>query len=238
MESGVLKQHQALTTVAVIQNCQTSSLAEGNVSMHTLPQTASFSNVDALLRVVDSGDAYIGTSAGDMVFSVHLRPEDADAVIEAQPKKRRRTAPDANTERNDREIAAARARLEKSVPELQSAELDMAQRAITRLANELRGPAGEVVVQSTALLAKRLAPDDAHQRVVVAARLNAGIAMRVGVLRDCLGAFWTDGLLTTQPTLHGIGDIELPLSEEARAALRFGNAAILLVTSATTAASK
>lgn len=239
MESSALKQHQALAAVAEKQNCQSSSLEEGNVSMHTLPQTASFSNVDALLRVVDSGDAYIGTSAGDMIFSVHLAPDnadpaDADAPAEAPPKKRRRTVPTVHVEHNGREIAAARARLEKSVPDLQGAELDVAQRAITRLANELRGPAGEVVVQSTALLAKKLAPDDAHQRVVVAARLNAGIAMRVSVLRDCLGACWADGLLTTQSTLHGIGDLELPLSEEARAALRFGNATILLVTSATT----
>ena len=111
------------------------------------------------------------------------------------------------------------------------AGLFAAQRAISKLANELRGPSGEVVVQSTALLAKKLAPDDARQRVVIAARLNAGIAMRVDALRNCLGACWADGLLTTQSTLHGIGDIELPLSKEARAAARFGNATILLVTS-------
>ena len=237
MKPDVLKQHQALVAVATKQNCTSSSLEDGNVSMHTLPETASFSNVDALSRVVDSDDAYIGTSAGDMVFSVHLAPaEAADEPEEAeQPKKRRRTAaaaaPDEHKARTDREIAAARARLEKSVPELQSDELDAAQRAITRLANELRGPSGEVVVQSTALLAKKLAPDDARQRVVIAARLNAGIAMRIDVLRGCLGDCWADGLLTTQPTLHGVGKLELPLSEEAQAAALFGNATILLVTS-------
>ena len=42
-------------------------------------------------------------------------------------------------------------------------------------------------MQSTAMLAKKLAPDDVRQRVVIAARLNAGIAMRVDVLRGCLG---------------------------------------------------
>ena len=110
----------------------------------------------------------------------------------------------------------------------------MAQKVITRLVNELRGPAGEVVVQSTAMLAKKLSPSDARARVVVAARLNAGIAMRVDTLRGCLGECWADGLLTTQSTLHGIGKLELPLSEEARAAEAFGNAAILLVTSVAT----
>ena len=109
--------------------------------------------------------------------------------------------------------------------------MDVAQRAITKLVNELRGPSGEIVVQSTAMLAKKLAPDDTRQRVVIAARLNAGIAMRVDALRSCLGACWADGLLTTQPTLHGIGKLELPLSKEAQAASLFGNATILLVTS-------
>ena len=232
MEPEVLKQHKALMTVATKQNCSGSSLEESGVSMHTLPETASFSNVDALSRVVDSDNAYIGTSAGDMVFSVHLTPAETDAPeAEAQPKKRRRTAPDETVAHNEREIAAARARLEKSVPELESTDLDTAQKAITRLANELRGPAGEVVVQSTAMLAKKLAPDDVRQRVVIAARLNAGIAMRVDVLRGCLGDCWADGLLTTQSTLHGIGKLELPLSEEAQAASLFGNATILLVTS-------
>lgn len=233
MKPDVLKQHQALMAVAAKQNCTSSSLEDGNVSMHTLPATASFSNVDALSKVVDSDDAYIGTSAGDMVFSVHLAPADEPEEKEEQPKKRRRTtaAPDEHKAHTDREIAAARARLEKSVPELESDELDVAQRAITRLANELRGPSGEVVVQSTALLAKKLAPDDARQRVVIAARLNAGIAMRINVLRACLGDCWADGLLTTQPTLHGVGKLELPLSEEAQAAALFGNATILLVTS-------
>lgn len=231
MESGVLKQHQALVAVAANQNCNSSSLEEGDVSMHTLPETASFSNVDALSRVVDSDEAYIGTSAGALVFSVHLAPANADALVDAQPKKRRRTAPDEHKEHHGREIAQARARLERSVPELQSDELDLAERAMTRLVNELRGPAGEAVVQSTAMLAKKLAPDDARRRVVIAARLNAGVAVRVDVLRGCLGDCWADGLLTTQPTLHGVGKLELPLSEEAQAASRFGNAAILLVTS-------
>jgi hypothetical protein len=67
--------------------------------------------------------------------------------------------------------------------------------------------------------------------VVVAARLNAGIEMKVQLLKSCLGACWEDGLITTLPTLHGIGKLELPLSEEASAAALFGNAAILLVTS-------
>ena len=236
MDTGIEKQHVALAAVAEAQNCTTSSLVDGRVSMHTLPETASFSNVDALAKATDV-PTYVGTSASDLVFSAHLatsvqvKDEDDEQEQEHRPKKRRRSDRDENAEHNSRELAAARARLEKSVPDLQSDELDVAQRAITKLVNELRGPSGEVVVQSTAMLAKKLAPDDTRQRVVIAARLNAGIAMRVDALRNCLGACWADGLLTTQPTLHGIGKLELPLSKEAQAASLFGNATILLVTS-------
>ena len=229
----VLEKHQALMRVAIEQNCTASSLEDERVSMHTLPQTASFSNVEALAGATGAR-SYIGTSANDMVFSAHLSCEEeakAGEEEEHRPKKRRRTVGDEVAARNGREVAAARERLEKSVPELSRDELDVAQKVITRLANELRGSDGEIVVQSTVMLAKKLSLTDTRQRVVIAARLNAGIAMRVTTLRNCLGECWADGLLTTQPTLHGIGKIELPLSEEARAAESFGNAAILLVTS-------
>ena len=71
METVVEKQHAALAAVAAKQNCTTSSLVDGRVSMHTLPETASFSNVDALARATDV-PTYVGTSASDLVFSAHL----------------------------------------------------------------------------------------------------------------------------------------------------------------------
>mgnify|MGYP001184350915 CR=1 FL=1 len=240
MASTIAKQHEALVLVATQQNCSASSMEENGVSMHTLPETASFSNVDALARATES-QTYIGTLESSLVFSAHL--EEAEACEEEEqeddrPKKRRRCVGNADACKENKEsatkIAEARARLEKAVPNLQSDELDVAQKVLTKLVNELRGPAGELVVQSTAILAKKLGPSDTRQRVVVAARLNAGIAMRVEALRNCMGVCWTDGLLTTLPTLHGIGSIELPLSEEARVASQFGNATVLLVTSVST----
>ena len=248
MALPVTEQHKALIAVATQQNCDASSLEDGGVSMHTLPETASFSNVDALARAAKS-PAYIGTSAGDLVFSAHLASgedgqNEVDEVNECEgdetehrPKKRRRRNGNGNgnpaeVKSDDaQKIAAARARLEKTVPELQGDDLNVAQKVLTKLVGELRGSAGEVVVQSTALLAKKLGSGESRQRVVVAARLNAGIAIRVDALRACMGTCWADGLLTTLPTLHGIGSIELPLSEEARAATLFGNKTILLVSS-------
>lgn len=231
MTTTFVKQHEALAAIAVEQNCGVSSLVGGSVSTHILPETASFSNVDAISSATKS-PVYIGTSARSLVLSAHLEPDEED--VEERPKKRRCGRNYQTGSDYARKIAEARARLEKSVPDLKSDELDVAQKVLVKLANELRGSAGEVVVQSTAMLAKKLGQTDSRQRVIVAARLNAGIAIRVDALRSCIGACWNDGLLTTLPTLHGIGKVELPLSEEAHAALAFGNVTLLLVTSVPT----
>ena len=170
------------------------------------------------------------------------RPQKAEGAEEAEdeegdeeeeeeqqrPAKRRR---DTSAEEADR-VATARSRLAKSAPTLPSDQLDVAQRVLTRLVRNLRGPHGEIVVQSYAILSKKLGVADSQPRVVVAARLNAGIELESRAAQEfasaCAGR---TGLITTQPTLHGIGKLELPLSEEASAAAFFGNASMLLVTS-------
>ncbi len=224
------KAHALLASVAKTQNCRDSKLTRTSVSLHTLPQTASFANVDALAGAAKT-TAYVATMGSDLVFSARLDPKaeaaDPEPEEEVRPKKRRR---DTSAEEADR-VATARANLAKSAPSLPSNELDTAQRVMTKLVRDLRGPNGELVVQSYALLSKKLGVEDGRPRVVVAARLNAGIEIKVALLKDCLGACWSDGLLTTLPTLQGIGKLELPLSEEASAAAFFGNLSLLLVTS-------
>ena len=226
------KAHTKLCTVAGTQNCTRSVLTPTGVSLHTLPQTASFSNIESLANACKTA-TYVATSGADLVFSTRLEAksegdnEDEDEEVQRPAKKRRR---DTSAEEADR-VATARARLAKSAPALPSAELDVAQQILTRLVQDLRGPNGEIVVQSYALLSKKLGVDDNRPRVVVAARLNAGIELKVQLLKRCLGACWSDGLLTTLPTLQGIGKLELPLSQEAKAAAFFGNLSLLLVTS-------
>ena len=224
--------HAALAEAAKGEGCTKSALAPGGVSVHTLPQTASFANLEALARASKT-TAYVATVGEDLVFSARLGPkeeaeEEEEEEVQPRPAKRRR---DTSAEEADR-VATARSRLAKSAPTLPSEQLDVAQRVLTKLVRDLRGPNGEIVVQSYAILSKKLGVADAQPRVVVAARLNAGIELNVELLKSCLGACWADGLITTQPTLHGIGKLELPLSEEASAAAFFGNASVLLVTSA------
>lgn len=232
--SEVEASHAALVSVANAQHCRRSVLTPGKVSLHTLPETASFSNIEALANAAKGATAtYVATQGKDLVFSARLKQQvlneehKTDDEDVSRPKKRRR---DTSAEEEDR-VASARQSLAKSAPTLPSDELDVAQQVLTRLVLQLRGPNGEIVIQSYALLSKKLTADDERARVVVAARLNAGIELKVDMLKNCLGACWKDGLLTTLPTLQGIGKLELPLSEEASAAAFFGNMSLLLVTS-------
>lgn len=250
--SGVEASHASLVSVANAQHCCRSVLTPTNLSLHTLPQTASFANIEALAGAAKGATAtYVATQGKDLVFSARLDQQvrsqerskddekeggaekkvevnDEDDEDEApRPKKRRR---DTSAEEADR-VANARQCLAKSAPTLPSDELAVAQQVLTKLVLNLRGPNGEIVVQSYALLSKKLGVGDERARVVVAVRLNAGIELKVGLLKSCLGACWQDGLLTTLPTLQGIGKLELPLSEEASAAAFFGNMSLLLVTS-------
>lgn len=228
--------HSQLCLVAQTQNCTESSLVHA-VSRHVLPETASFENVEAIRSATDA-PCFLGTSAMQLVVSAHLQPptepddDNDDDAQQQQPSKKRRRSNDA-LDRAER-VAGARARLSKDMPDLPAAELDIAERALVRLVNRLRGTEGEVCVQSYALLAKKLSTTDPRARVVIAARLNAGIAMPVALLKDCLGELWADGLVTTLATLHGISEVDLPYSAEAQAALEYGNAPLLLVTSVAT----
>jgi hypothetical protein len=246
--SGVEASHASLVSVANAQHCRRSVLTPTKVSLHTLPETASFANIEALASAAKGATAtYVATQGKDLVFSARLdqqarnqeRKKDSDKEEEekveekddddeaSRPKKRRR---DTSAEEADR-VVNARQLLAKSAPALPSDELAVAQQVLTKLVLNLRGPNGEIVVQSYALLSKKLGVDDERARVVVAVRLNAGIELKVEQLKSCLGVCWKDGLLTTLPTLQGIGKLELPLSEEASAAAFFGNMSLLLVTS-------
>lgn len=249
--SGVEASHASLVSVANAQHCRRSVLTPAKVSLHTLPETASFTNIEALASAAKGATAtYVATQGKDLVFSARLdqparnqerkkdsnKEEAEEAKVEekdddddeaSRPKKRRR---DTSAEEADR-VDNARQLLAKSAPALPSDELAVAQQVLTKLVLNLRGPNGEIVVQSYALLSKKLGVDEERARVVVAVRLNAGIELKVEQLKSCLGACWKDGLLTTLPTLQGIGKLELPLSEEASAAAFFGNMSLLLVTS-------
>ena len=231
--------HAELCDVAKDVNCTTSAFENG-VSMHTLPATVSFANLAKLHRAaVEQGKRtpqtdYLATTGSELVFSSNFNRvpgmlQAADgAVASSKHRKRRRDDREDQAER----VEQARNRLSKCIPDLPASELDAARTVLVNLVNELRGASNEVVVQSFALLAKKLHASDAKPRVLIAVRLNAGIAVPLALLKRCLGPCWSDGAVTTEDSVSSVSDTDMPLSEEARAARDFGNLPLMVVTSA------
>jgi|TARA_B110000114_G_C15096901_1_gene402147 hypothetical protein len=238
--------HAALTTVAQNQGCTSSKLV-GTVSRHILPPTASFYNVSALHSKAHTSSTsaavlqrtFLATSESSLVFSarfetvttktpidVEPKPLSADPMLSASNGKRKRNM------HEDQEEAVSRAKKRLSSvnsPELES-ELETAQAVIERVLT-LRGPMGEVLVQSYAILTKKLKPTDASMSVVIAIRLNAGIPVSVASIKRSLGPCWKDGVVSSTNSVNGVCDRDLPLTEEGKASKRMGNDPMLIVTS-------
>lgn len=228
--------HTALTKVAQSVNCSKSVL-ENDVSMHTLPTTVSFANLSRLHEASKEGKKrlpqsdYLATSATDLMFSCNFKSflnRTHDEAFVQKHRKRRRDDREDQAERVDQ----ARARLSKCMPDLAAAELDVARNVLVSLVNDLRGASNEVAIQSFALLAKKLHTSDLKPRVLIAIRLNAGVAVPVALLKRCLGPCWCDGAVTTESTISNVSDEDMPLSEEAKAARDYGNLPFMIVTSA------
>jgi hypothetical protein len=228
--------HNSLCKVAQDVHCH-SSVFSNDVSMHTLPPTVSFANLATLHEVateqgkrVERVD-YLATCGSDLVFSSNFReapPRTEQQELLQKHRKRRRDEREDQAERIDQ----ARNRLGKCMSELPSDELDVARNVLVNLVNDLRGTSNEIIVQSFALLAKKLHGTDAKPRVLIAVRLNAGVAVPIALLKRCMGPCWCDGAITTENSVSSVSDSDMPLSEEARASRAFGNVPVMIVTSA------
>ena len=226
--------HSALAReVAALVGTKNSRL-NGTSSRHLLPETVSFRNLSALHDAAKRSGApkqrdFLATSGKDLVWvskmaaSTECHPEPSSA----SKTKRKRTRDDAY----DAQIASARERLAsktKAGCAMRAEALDTGERVLKAVAKDLRGPVGEIPLQSFALLVRRIRGED---RVVVAFRLNSGVPIAVSSLRRCLGECWVDGIVSTQSAVEGVCESELPLSSDAAVSLEYGNAPLLVVTS-------
>lgn len=116
---------------------------------------------------------------------------------------------------------------------IDATELDTARGVLERCVARLTGTGGpdDRAVQSYGVYQRKLAETDPRPRIVVAMRLNAGVAIKLGEFKSCLGACWTDGAITTADSVFGVESVELPLTEEGKASRYFGNLSVLVVTS-------
>lgn len=228
--------HDQIASIAEAQHCSDSRLVHG-LSRHTLPRTASFSNLSALHAAVKESNKivaqydFVGTSGLNLVFSSkfnYVLPEQPKSAIatSTSSKKRRRNAED---DRCD-EVLSTRQKIERAQGGIPKPELAIAQAVMMRMVNA-KGPSGEILVQSYACLQKKLRPEDARQSLILAFRINAGIAVSITQLKRALGECWKDGVVSTERTVQGVCDADLPVSEEAAASMEHGNLPMLIVTS-------
>jgi hypothetical protein len=231
--------HASLSAVALGKRCTESKLV-GSVSRHTLPSTASFADVSAMLQAAKASAgnslaqrSFLATLGSALVFSTSF-VEEAPAALPppppppptaAQGKRKRELCED-----QEEGVSKARRRLAAASGPASQQELDVAQRVVEQVLR-LRGPSGEVLVQSYALLTKKLKPTDATPSVVVALRMSSGIPVPVGMLKRCMGACWQDGLVSSESSVNGVCDRDLPLTDEGAASMAMGNLPMLIVTS-------
>ena len=230
--------HASLSAVALGKRCTESKLV-GSVSRHTLPSTASFADVSAMLQAAKASAgnslaqrSFLATLGSALVFSTSFVEE---VPLTATPPPPPPTAAQGKRKRElyeDQEegVSKARRRLAAASGPASQQELDVAQRVVEQVLR-LRGPSGEVLVQSYALLTKKLKPTDATPSVVVALRMSSGIPVPVGMLKRCMGACWQDGLVSSESSVNGVCDRDLPLTDEGAASMAMGNLPMLIVTS-------
>jgi hypothetical protein len=224
--------HAGLARVAGQNNCVSSRLV-GTVSRHVMTNSVSFRTLSALHSAANELHSklpcadFLATSGSDVVYSVKLRyAPPHEPVHRVSTKKRKRERHEDFCERV--ELAVHKLEMTTSIPK---AELDVAEAAIMRILRDLRGPEGEDLVQSFGLFVKRLGGDSIRQSLVLAIRINAGLAVPLAQLKRCLGSCWKDGLVSSAATVMGVCDSDLPLTEEGTASMEFGNNPLLLVTS-------
>ena len=240
LEARFRSAHDLLARVALEQNCSDSQLVN-SVSRHVLPSTASFANLAALLAAAQQAGRhveqrpFVATSGRRLVFSckfdgVSQAGGSRAAAPASANKKRKRTAKDRD-EAHAEELTSARKRLATSCAATPLEELDAAQQVISRVQQSLRGPAGELVVESYAMMTRKLHPSDSRPSVVIALRINAGIPISLPALKRCLGGCWRDGVVSSEPSVNGVCEADLPVGEECAASREQGNAPMLIVTS-------
>lgn len=232
--------HVSLSAAALAKRCTDSKLV-GCVSRHTLPSTASFADVSSMLQAAKASAgslvhrSFLATLGSALVFSTSFVAEAPETTATpsappppptaAQGKRKRELCED-----QEEGVSKARRRLAAATGPTSQQELDVAQRVVEQVLR-LRGPSGEVLVQSYALLTKKLKPTDASPSVIVAIRLSSGIPVPVAMLKRCMGACWNDGLVSSESSVNGVCDRDLPLTDEGAASMAMGNLPMLIVTS-------
>jgi len=233
--------HETISNVARICRVESSSLI-GTVSRHVLASTTTFQTLAALhngakdankiMRAYD----FVATSGTQLVFSVKFNITtngNGDSPVESgklskSGSKRKRDLADGHCLQVQHCIKRVNTGTGTSLPRQ---EIDIAEAVLTRVVRDVRGPNGEILVESFGVFVRKLSEQDERPSLVLAVRINSGLAVPVSQLKAALGSCWQDGVISSESATMGIDGSDLPLTEEGRASLAHGNRPLLVVTS-------
>jgi len=228
--------HRQLTRVALTHGAKESTLTNG-VSVHRMSESVSFDNVRSMLGIAKANEnrVHIGTVDGHIVVSLNFnhQPTTTTTTASSSSKSRKRS-------RDPHEEAAELTvnRVKKGLSEgsgVSDQMLETAQKAVHSLLASVRGANGENVIESYGLSFKTLEkststlPAASRPRLILSARLAPGVAVPLQMLFSALGSKCTqDGMLTVQDSSTLAQGFNLPLSEQAQAAVSHGQKAVSL----------
>ena len=232
--------HSQLTTAASVLRVQSSQLRNA-ISSHRCTNPLSFAALDSFISLakgIVGANAeqrlFLGSIEGVPVVSARLRNVSEAAVRggDVGGRKKKRGRDDAH----DRAEAAC-SKLRKHGDK---AHIDRAQDTIENLLRAVKGPAGEEVFESCGVSLAREATHNAsasiasappagsiRPKVIVAARLSAGVALPLMAMKTALGDCFGDGMITTNPETLG-PEYQLPLSAAGKAVEAAGQRSMLL----------
>ena len=240
--------HAALGARAASLQPTEGALRNG-VSSYRVKSTLAFPALDDFAQhageaVPAPADArlFLGSLDGRLVVSARLRTDEAAAAppppTTGRSKKRGR---DDCSERAERAVASIRPRADTA--ELRAA-VDLAKATIEELLRAVRGPAGEELFEacglslavaqqttasaSTGAAGAAGAPTSSQRpKLIIAARLAAGVPVPLLKLKRALGSCFKDGMVTVDAASLG-PSYQLPLSAAGQAVENGGQRSIVL----------
>lgn len=237
--------HEVVSQTASLQaGCVRSSFHNG-VSLHRMPESMSFTSAKKIMDSCtgQSERVFVGTIDGTMVISLNFNHDltsTASSSGSQSGKKKKR-------QRDPHEEAAQHAieRVNKGVSSdagLTDQMLQNAKDAVYGLLSTVKGAQGEAAVESYGLSFKAPeggtgnaaataapSPPSMRPKLILSARLAPGVAVSIKTLFAALGSKCSqDGMLTVQDGSTLANGFNLPLSEQARAAVSHGQKAVSL----------
>jgi len=224
--------HAKMSAVASAEGALYSNLKK-TVSVHAFNSTISFSTVQRLhvasRNLVSNAPLlkdFVGVDGQRILYSAAFC---CSGQSDQQPRSKKRVRED------DFEESASRAvqKVTRVAPgsALPKKEADVAQEVLTRLLRDVRGPSGEILVQSFGIFVKKKRESDNRPSLIIAARMHGGVGVPVASMKRAFGDCWQDGAFSTDDKSTVLMNLELPSTPAAETARLYGQSSLFFVTS-------